>query len=81
MTIRRITISVPEETAKKIKTAAGKTPVSAWITELVEERLSDAEVDRLFAEVYREAAPTPADKRRAAEIFERITKPRRKRVA
>ncbi|MBK8593320.1 MAG: hypothetical protein IPN77_30250 [Sandaracinaceae bacterium] len=36
MTIKRITISVPSEVAARIKKAAGKTPVSAWVTGVIE---------------------------------------------
>jgi hypothetical protein len=47
MSIRRITISVPVEVAARIRKAAGKTPVSAWVTGVVEDRLDDAELEKL----------------------------------
>ena len=82
MSIRRITISVPAGVARRIKKAAGKTSVSAWLTEVIEERLEDAELDRLWEEFYASVAPSSADVRRAGKIFDKLTKaPARKRVA
>jgi hypothetical protein len=82
MSIRRITISVPAETAARIRKAAGRTPVSAWVTEVIEERLDDAELERLWQEFYQSVRPRRADARRADAIFKRLTKaPRRKSAA
>jgi len=82
MSIRRITISVPDEVAARIKKAAGKTPVSAWVTGVIEDRLDDAELERLWREFHRSVRPRPDDVRRADAIFRRLTKPsRRERVA
>ena len=81
MSIKRITISVPEEVAKRIKKAAGKAPVSAWLTELVDEHLNDAELEREWADFVRDVAPRPADNRRAEAMYARLTKPTRKRGA
>ena len=81
MAIRRITISVPAETASKIKKAAGKAPVSAWVTELIEERLNDEELERKWQEVYASVKPTRKDKERAQAMFARLTKGSRKKGA
>jgi hypothetical protein len=82
MSIRRITISVPAEIAARIKKAAGHTPVSAWVTGVIEERLDEAELERLWQEFYRSVRPRGADARRADAIFTRLMKtPRRKSVA
>lgn len=81
MAIKRITISVPEEIAARIKRAAGSMPVSAWVTELVEEHLDDADLERQWQAFYESVHPRPRDKRRAAEIFAAVVKPRRKRRA
>jgi hypothetical protein len=78
MSIKRITISVPDEVAIRIKKAAGSTPVSAWVTGIVEERLEDRELDRLWKEFYQAVRPQPKDVRRADAIFNRLTKSRRK---
>jgi hypothetical protein len=78
MSIKRITISVPAATAAKIKRAAGSRAVSAWVTEVVEERLGDDELERLWQEFYRSVAPRKRDVRRADQIFERLTKTRRR---
>lgn len=79
MAIRRITLSVPEQVAARIKKAAGKKAVSAWVTELIEEHLDDQELERKWAEFYRAVRPSPADERRADATFKRLvgTKPRR----
>jgi hypothetical protein len=81
MSIKRITISVPDEVAARIKEAAGETPVSAWVTELIEEHLDDAELERQWQEFYRDVAPKRADLRRAEALLERLTKPSRRRGA
>lgn len=81
MSIRRITISVPESVAARIKDAAGTTPVSTWVTELVEEHLDDAELERQWEEFCRDVAPRREDVRRAAAIFKRLSKPARRRGA
>jgi predicted DNA-binding protein len=81
MAIRRITISVPEETASRIKKAAGQTPVSSWVTELIEEHLSDAELDRKWQDFYRAVNPSRKDVRLAEALHGRLTKARRRRGA
>lgn len=37
MKIKRIAVSVPETTARRIKAAARAVPVSTWVTEIIEE--------------------------------------------
>jgi hypothetical protein len=82
MSIERITISVPTKLAVRIKSAAGDTPVSAWVTGVIEERLDDTELERLWEEFYRSVRPRRADARRADAIFRKLTKrPRRKSAA
>ena len=81
MSIKRITISVPVDVAARIKRAAGKTPVSAWVTDVLEARLEDAELDRLWQEFYEEVAPRPTDVRRADGIFRRLAKAKRRNAA
>jgi hypothetical protein len=81
MSIRRITISVPVAIAARIKKAAGRTPVSAWVTGLIEERLDDSELERLWQAFYRSVRPRREDVRRADSIFRRLMKPRRPRAA
>ncbi|HEX9294586.1 MAG TPA: hypothetical protein VF881_02095 [Polyangiaceae bacterium] len=74
MTIRRITISVPERVASRIKKAARKKPVSAWVTDLIEEHLDDEDLERRWQEFYRDVAPRREDIRRADAIFKRLTR-------
>jgi len=82
MSIERITISVPSAVAARIKKAAGDTPVSAWVTGVIEDGLGDAELDGLWQDFYEGVRPRRADVRRAAVIFRRLTRPsRRKRAA
>jgi len=82
MAIKRITISVPEAVAARIKRAAGAAPVSAWVTGLIEEYLDDAELERKWEAFYREVNPSRKEVRRAETMFRRLTKAnRRKRVA
>jgi hypothetical protein len=81
MAIKRITISVPENVALKIKQAAGRTPVSQWVTEVVEDHLDNAALERLWREFCRDVRPTRADTRRARAIFNRLAQPPRKKAA
>jgi hypothetical protein len=81
MSIRRITISVPVEVARRVKKAAGGTSVSAWVTGLIEEHLEDRELERLWQEFYRSVAPKAGDVRQANALFRRLTKRRRKSAA
>jgi hypothetical protein len=79
MPIRRITISVPEETASRIRMAAGQTPVSSWVTKLIEEHLDDSELERQWHEFYRTVKPSKSDVREAEALHRRLVKPRRKK--
>lgn len=81
MTIKRITLSVPEPVAKRIKKAAGATPVSAWVTAVVEEHLEDAELDRQWRAFYQDVCPTAAEVRRADTVFKRLVKRARSKGA
>jgi hypothetical protein len=81
MAIRRITLSVPEQVANRLKKAAGTTPVSTWVTQLIEEHLDDADLELRWREFYRDVAPTREDSRRAAEKLKRLVRPARRRGA
>jgi hypothetical protein len=81
MPIKRITISVPEEVARRIRDAAGDTPVSTWVTELIEEHLDDQELERRWEAFYREVSPSAADERRAATLLRRLTRSPKRRAA
>lgn len=81
MAIRRITISVPEDVARRLKKAAGTTPVSTWVTERLEEHLDDAELERQWQEFCRDVKPTRDESRRADAIFKKLTRTSRKGAA
>lgn len=81
MSIRRITVSVPEKVAARIKKAAGSKPVSTWVTEVIEERLDDDELEREWQDFYRAVSPTAADERRADAKFKRLVRGRTRRGA
>ncbi len=81
MTIRRITISVPEPIAGRIKRAAGDRAVSAWIADVIARHLDDSELEQLWKQFYQEVAPTRAEIRRADEMFKRLRRGRRRRGA
>jgi hypothetical protein len=75
MTIRRITISMPETLAEEIKKAAGDRPVWRWVQEVLEERLTDEELNRQWEEFYLDVSPGPEAITQADEMFERLTMP------
>jgi len=74
MSIKRITISVPTALAGRIKKAAGSVPVSTWVTDALEERLNEAELERQWQAFYRDVNPTRRDVAVADGIFKRLTK-------
>lgn len=78
MSIKRITISVPTEVAVRIKKAAGRVPVSAWVTEVIEARLEDAALEQQWQRFYADVRPNAADVRRASAMLQRMTKRRGK---
>jgi hypothetical protein len=81
MSIKRITLSVPAGTAARLKKAAGDASVSAWVTQLIEERLDDAELERQWQAFRREIALTREDLRRANDKYKRLVRPARRRGA
>jgi hypothetical protein len=82
MAIKRITISVPEEISTRIKDAAGDTPISAWVTDVIEEHLDEAELERQWQAFYKDVAPRREDIARADAILKRLTgRSRRRRAA
>ena len=52
MPARRITVSVPESVAQRLKKAAGKTPVSTWLTGLIEDHLDERELEGKWEAFY-----------------------------
>ena len=74
MTLKRITISVSEEVASRIRTAAGDTPVSTWVTDVLEEHLDEADLERYWQDFYRDVKPSRQDVRRAKSTLQRLTK-------
>ncbi len=81
MSIKRITISVPDRVAARIKKAAGSTPISAWVTDVIEDRLEDAELEKAWTAFVRDVKPSKEEGRRADAIFKRLTRSSRKRGA
>jgi hypothetical protein len=74
MSIKRITISVSQDVARNIKKAAGATPVSAWVVDVVTEHLNDAELERQWQSFYNEVRPSRQDEAKAEAVFKRLTK-------
>ena len=74
MSIKRITISVPEQVATRIKKAAGDVPVSTWVTDVVAEHLDEAELERQWQSFYRAVHPSQKDTKRAEAIHKRLIK-------
>lgn len=78
MSIRRITISVQEDVARRLKTAAGEKPVSTWVTEILLEHLDDTELERRWAEFYESVSPSAADVRKAKKLVASLRQPKRR---
>jgi hypothetical protein len=73
MPTKRITISVSATVASRIKKAAGAARVSSWVTDLIEEHLNDAELERQWQEFYRAVLPSRKDTGRARALLKRLT--------
>jgi hypothetical protein len=74
MSIKRITISVSSDLAGRIRNAADKTPVSACVSDIIEDRLNDTELERQWQQFYQDLNPSRQDVRRAETILKRLTK-------
>jgi hypothetical protein len=74
MSIKRITISVSSDMAGRIRKAAGETPVSAWVSDVIEERLDDTELERQWQQFYQDVNPSRQDIRRAETTLKRLVK-------
>jgi hypothetical protein len=72
MSIARVTLSVPKHVAARLKKAAGAKPVSAWVTELIEEHLDQADLEAQFRAFCARHAPTRAEEARAHDIVARV---------
>ncbi len=81
MAIKRITLSVPDEVAQRVKKAAGSTPVSAWVSALIERHLDELELEQRWRDFYSDVAPTRDHVRSAEQTLGRLAKPRRRRAA
>lgn len=68
MAIKRITISLPDELAERLKAAAGDKPVSTWVTELIEHELEQEHLDQLWEDYMAEVGTDPE----AAEYAKRV---------
>jgi hypothetical protein len=72
MAIRRITISVPEELALRIKEAAGDMPVSQYVTEVLEKELDENELEHQWNLFQQSLEVDDDSEARATEMFERL---------
>jgi hypothetical protein len=66
---------VSETLAEQIKKAAGDRPVWRWVQEVLEERLTDEELNRQWEQFYTDVRPGPEAIKQADEMFERLTMP------
>ena len=69
----RITLSVPDELAARIKKSAGEGTVSGWVVKVIEEYLAeDAELERQFDEWLAADPPTEEDRQWAREVLGKV---------
>jgi hypothetical protein len=80
MATKRITISLPVDTAKRIKQAAGRErSVSEWVAGAVARSLEEDDLRRRFLEFCDEISATPKQLAEVDAAFARITKGKRSR--
>lgn len=76
MATKRITVSVPEEIAVRIKRASGEShSVSEWVTSAVIRAFEEEDLTRRFLEFCDGVKASSSDEKRAERSFDRITKP------
>ncbi len=69
----RITLSVPDELAARIKAAAGEGTVSGWVVKVIEEYFEeDAELERQFDEWLAADPPDEEARRWARDLIARV---------
>ncbi|MDB5212842.1 MAG: hypothetical protein JWO86_769 [Myxococcaceae bacterium] len=80
MATKRITISLPVDTAKRIKQAAGRErSVSEWVASAVARSLEEEDLRRRFVEFCDETSATSKELADVDAAFARITKGKRGR--
>lgn len=80
MATKRITISLPVDTAKRIKQAAGRErSVSEWVASAVARSLEEEDLRRRFLEFCDETSASPKELAAVDAAFARITKGKRGR--
>jgi len=83
MTMAKIAISLPKETLKKARgeVRRRKTTMSAYIAELLDERVVDRDLQEMIDEMLAETGgpPTAEEERQAEEILGLRPRKRRKR--
>lgn len=72
MAIKRVTVSLPDDLASRLKSEAGDRSVSAYVAELIYEHLVEAEAGRLWQEYVAEAAVSADDVAAADEILDEL---------
>jgi hypothetical protein len=55
--------------------------VSAWVTEVIEEHLDDAELERHWQAFHADVAPSKRDERKARGLLDAMTKAARRGAA
>jgi hypothetical protein len=73
MAIKRVTVSVPEDLAARISTAAGGRSVSAYIAKVLGEHLETNELERLWREYVGEVGISADDIAAADDVLDELT--------
>jgi hypothetical protein len=75
MSVRRMTVSLPEDTARRLKSAARGRSVSALLAELVDETLDQRELETQWRQLYNQVAPSLAASQKAERILSALIAP------
>jgi hypothetical protein len=78
---KRVTVSVPEATAKRLKKASKGKSVSSWVTEVIEEKLNTLQLEEQWRAIYAEVKPRGEDIKKADVLFDALLKVGRRRAA
>jgi hypothetical protein len=70
--ITRLTISLPQELADRLRDAAGDRSVSSYVTAIIGDHLDAGELDRLWSDYLDEVGLSPADVSAADALLDRL---------
>jgi hypothetical protein len=73
VTIKRVTISLPEDLADKLREQAGDRSVSAYVADLISDHLDNDELEALWRGFVDDVGPSDTDIAAADRVLDELT--------